>query len=228
VLEQSEELCQSIRVQNDQEYCEILTPEPGEYTIVAHNRDDEDTDPDHVTLLTGVVTNQSAGNFTVTGPASVAADAPYSLEVRWNIGDAPAGTTFYGAFDLSSAPGGDGDLGLVSLDLTRGYDEVTKLVSDPLVQAGDYVTYTITVSNYDVLGNTYALTDTLPAGLIIDPASLTGGATYDAGSNSIRWSGELGGADDAYAFTDSRNGGPSWPYTEVANAPGADEVCARG
>jgi uncharacterized repeat protein (TIGR01451 family) len=225
-FESSEQVCSSKNLNNDQEYCDVIQPAAGAYAIIAHNQNDLNTTPDLVKLITAVVPEQNLGNFSVTGPISVAAEVPYSLELRWDLGDSAPGAHFYGGFDLGSGPQTPGDLGpFTSVNIVRSFDEIAKTVSNAQPRPGDYVTYTITVSNYNTLDTTYALTDSLPAGLTIDPASLTGGATYDAGSNSVRWSGVLGGATSSYTFTDSRSGGPSWPYFDVSSTTNALEIC---
>ncbi|HYF63695.1 MAG TPA: hypothetical protein VD886_12825, partial [Herpetosiphonaceae bacterium] len=151
---------------------------------------------------------------------------PYTVEMRWNLGNAKVGDRFYGAFDVGTTANADGNIGLVPVNIVRGADEITKVVSAPQASVGQYVTYTITITNYDDVSHSYNLTDTLPAGLVIDPASLTGGATYHAGTNSVRWNGTLSSLN-GYAFTDSRNGGPNWTYRDVAASLGAEELCSQ-
>lgn len=52
--------------------------------------------------------------------------------------------------------------------------------------------YTITIQNATIApANWVTMTNVLPDGLTINPASLTGGATYDAASGTVRWQGEL-------------------------------------
>ena len=106
-----------------------------------------------------------------------------------------------------------------------GANEITKTASAAQVLTGQYVTYTIAITNYGGVAHSYNLTDTLPAGLTIDPASLTGGATYHAASNSVRWSGQLDAYTEPYTLTDSRSGGPSWPYLDVSSTASAQELC---
>jgi len=56
----------------------------------------------------------------------------------------------------------------------------------------DMRTYTITLRNHPLAdSNQIFMTNTLPISLTLQPATLTGGATYDASSNQIRWQGLL-------------------------------------
>jgi uncharacterized repeat protein (TIGR01451 family) len=226
IAQQSELVCSSA-TEAAEEYCDLLEPAAGSYIIVAQNWAGTANQPDLITLATAVVPRTDQASFDVVSPSSVASNDPYDLEMRWNLGNATVGDHFYGAIELGTSANAAGDLGLVPVDVIRGADEITKTVSKPQVTTGQYVTYTLTITNYDTVGHTYNLTDTLPAGLTIDPASLTGGATYHAASNSVRWTGQIGAPTSGYAFTDSRTGGPSWTYVDVAGTTNAAEVCSQ-
>jgi uncharacterized repeat protein (TIGR01451 family) len=225
VPEESEEVCRSASA-SAVEYCDILNPEPGAYIVIAQNWEGSANQPDLITLATGVVPATDMSSFDVTGPSSVPGKVDYSLQARWNLGNATEGDRFYGAFDLGSSANAAGDLGLTPVNLVRGADEITKSASSSQVTTGQYVTYTIAITNYADVAQSYNLTDTLPAGLTIDPASLTGGATYHAASNSVRWSGMIGAPSTPYIISDSRSGGPSWPYLDVAATATAQELCS--
>jgi uncharacterized repeat protein (TIGR01451 family) len=65
-------------------------------------------------------------------------------------------------------------------------------VDQPVGSEGDTRVYTITVRNQPgAAPNQIALTNTLPALLLLQPDSLSGGATYQAASHTIHWVGEL-------------------------------------
>ena len=56
----------------------------------------------------------------------------------------------------------------------------------------DARTYTITLRNNPLASsNQTSITNTLPVSLTLQPATLTGGATYDAPSRQMRWQGQL-------------------------------------
>lgn len=58
--------------------------------------------------------------------------------------------------------------------------------------AGDRRTYTITLRNLaDAPANQVSLTNTLPAGLELDPTTITGGAVYDPTGRQLTWNGTL-------------------------------------
>ncbi len=61
-----------------------------------------------------------------------------------------------------------------------------KKEAPPFVKAGDFMTYTLILPNTGAVGTAYAtLTDAIPSGTTYVPGSVTGGATYDAGTNTI-------------------------------------------
>ncbi len=54
-------------------------------------------------------------------------------------------------------------------------------------------TYTITVQQVPGVSNSVWLTNTLPTWLVLDPASLTGGAVYNPATRQLTWAGQLPG-----------------------------------
>lgn len=109
-----------------------------------------------------------------------------------------------------------------------GDGQLRKSASAVSAGVGAPVTYTITITNYSGLDDTFTLVDTLPAGLTIDPTSLTGGATYNAAAREVRWSGPLAGSS-GYQLSDSRTGGRSFAYQDVSGVSGSslcsDTLC---
>ena len=67
-----------------------------------------------------------------------------------------------------------------------------KAVSKALADAGETLTYTITLHNRGTgSARNASLSDPLPSGTTFVPGSAGGGATYDAGRNRIVWTGEI-------------------------------------
>ncbi len=72
--------------------------------------------------------------------------------------------------------------------------ETTFTVDQRTAPIGEARTYTIALRNLAAAPtNTVRITNTLPVGLQIELASVTGGASYNALSRQLTWSGELGG-----------------------------------
>lgn len=66
------------------------------------------------------------------------------------------------------------------------------VVDDRHLTPGEPRTYTVTIRNSPIaLTNAITMTNALPNGLTLRPGSLTGGATYDAGSRTVTWRGTL-------------------------------------
>jgi uncharacterized repeat protein (TIGR01451 family) len=76
---------------------------------------------------------------------------------------------------------------------TIGYPDVslTKAVSNPIPQAGEVITYTITLTNAGPLAGYATATDALPAGVtyLSDDGGLTGVSAYFAGNTTAVWTG---------------------------------------
>ncbi len=83
--------------------------------------------------------------------------------------------------------------------LSTNANVFTKTVDEPTAESGDTLTYELSITN-DVMTGPITATDVLPAGTTFVAASetevVTGGLTsspwtYDGGSNSLSWTGEL-------------------------------------
>ncbi len=76
---------------------------------------------------------------------------------------------------------------------TIGYPDVsmTKIISNPIPQAGEVITYTITLTNAGPLAGYATVTDALPAGVtyVSDDGGLTGVSAYFAGNTTAVWTG---------------------------------------
>ena len=79
-----------------------------------------------------------------------------------------------------------------STSATTGFAAFTKKVtSKPAVLPGETFTYTVSMLNPSSVSQAISVTDTLPAGVAF--VSATGGATYNAGSHTVNWSGAVPG-----------------------------------
>jgi len=113
-----------------------------------------------------------------------------------------AGDRWYGVFTIGSDAANPGNIGTIPVDLRRYDDDVTKTADVTKADVGDIVTYTITVEP-NVTGEdlTYALSDTIPAGMTYVPDSVTGGAVYSGGE--ITWNGVMSGTPYYAVTTDA-------------------------
>lgn len=123
--------------------------------------------------------------------ATQAVAEAYAAERPLNIALYTADTHFHSSKYFTSSETGDWNAeGRPTLTVEWGTAApgLTKSVSHITAKAGDVVTYTLSLIGADT--EVY-LTDPLPSGVTYYPDSLTGGATYDAGSNAVRWNGLL-------------------------------------
>lgn len=101
----------------------------------------------------------------------------------------------------------------------------TKTADRELVLSGEVFTYTIELKNASpVTATTVTLVDPIPTGTVYVPGSATGGATFDATANAIRWSGVVPAAAPQgapYEWTDSDTpGGPTFAWDDRAEMLG--------
>ena len=189
------------------ERCDLLAPAAGTYWVLAENWQASTVGAtDDITLSVGVVPNTDAGNMTVTGPASAAELTPYDLTLFYDITPSMAGDRWYGAFTLGSTAATPGDIGLVPVDVVRHSDDVVK--SGPTLAApGDPISYEVAVgSNVTPTDLTYTITDTIPAGLTLNPASIVVSAgSFTVNGSTIVWTLPMPAPHISYDITTSLN-----------------------
>lgn len=171
---------------------------------------------DTITLATGIVPLvPEVGNYDVIVPATNPAATPFQIDVYWNE-DTEEGDRLYGYFDTcadAACEEGAGWIGATDIDIRRLADDVVKTADVETAMPGDTITYTIEITNFADVATDYSINDVLPAGVTYVPDSVTGGALYDAGTNSITWSGTV----DA----------PGAPYYNVTDSL-TDPFCDTG
>ena len=124
---------------------------------------------------------------------------PFSLEVYWHDIDTEEGDRLYGLADVYADPAYATNIGTMEMDVIRLADDVTKTADVTSAELGDTITYTIEIApNMSPDDLTYTINDVLPEGVTYVPGSVTGGATYDAGTNSILWTGVMPGSSTYY------------------------------
>ena len=184
----SEELGMSATPSN-LEYLNQNMPEPGKYWLLVQNWDGGSADS--IVISIGIVPMSNAGNMTVSGPTTVPAGTPYSLDVSYNLASM-AGDLYYGAFTVDSGdsnvnPNMSYDIAFVSVDYHRTDIDVMKESSTTTAAVGETFTYTITVSpNEEARAYTYHITDTLPMGLQLVSTTATAG-TVTTDDNKVIW-----------------------------------------
>lgn len=102
------------------ETCEILSPAAGTYYVAIINWSSADPTGDAVDLATAVVANGGTdeGNMTVTGPATVSDQDPYTLTVAYDDSSMTAVDKLYGYFTIGSDAGMLDDVATVRVALT--------------------------------------------------------------------------------------------------------------
>lgn len=160
---------------------------------------------DDITLTIGVVPIDEVDppNLTILGPSSNGAGIPFSLDVLWHDIDTEPGDRLYGLMEIAADAEFAVSIGVTQLDVIRGADEVIKTADVDVASPGDTVTYTIEITNYSDDELVYTINDVLPDGVTYVPGSVTGGATYDAGTNAILWSGSIDSSTRDYVAVTS-------------------------
>ena len=172
-------------ISGSHERCDVDNPS-GPYWVLVHSFFGSTTAPDAYNLALGVV-DGSVGNAGVDGPdGPVSAGATYDALVHWDLPQAEPGDVYYGTVVLGSTPSSVGDIGSVFMRLTRIEDDVTAAASVATAEPGQPVKFTVTVEpNLTDEDLAYTITDTVPDGFTLDPASVTGGGVVDG--RTITW-----------------------------------------
>jgi len=143
-------------------------------------------------------------------PGSIITNAVAIVDGEGGTYERQAGTTLEGA-DLSSS---------------------VKLVDRSEASGGDILSYSIRLINSGTASaSDVTVVDPIPACTSYVTGSVSGGAHYDAGSNSIQWNGEVPLRSSlGYAWTDSDEGGVQYDWIDATSGqvvPPADDA-SRG
>ncbi len=170
------------------EFCDVPDPAPGTWWVLLQNWEGSTpTAVDAYTLATAVVPGEDLGNAGIEGPSGpIPNGQPYDVRFHWDEPDMEAGDVWYGTAVLGSSPATIGDIGSFPVTVRRVEDDVTKTASVEEARVGTSYSYELTVQpNVTVEDRVYTITDTVPDGLTIDPASVTGGGVVDG--QTITW-----------------------------------------
>jgi subtilisin family serine protease len=187
------------------EKVDLLLPEAGSYWVSVQNwAASAEGAEDEYTLATAIVDGEAGDNLSVEADSAIPALTEFDLRVKWSLADGVDGDMYYGAIDLGTSTENAGNLGLVSIDLARGADDVSiSSNADAYMQRTDRVDYEVSVlANLTPGDRTYTVNATVPAGMTLDEASVTGDAVVDG--NSITWTvvqESLFGAEPFYTKT---------------------------
>jgi uncharacterized repeat protein (TIGR01451 family) len=169
------------------EMCDVTAPAAGTWWILVQNWEASDAPPDTYTLATAVVPGEALGNAGIDGPdGPVPVGQPYDVRLHWDVPEMVAGDVWYGTAVLGTAPETPDNIGSFPVTIRRTADDVTKTASVTEATVGEPITYDITVQpNVTPEDLTYTIVDTVPDGLTVDPASITGGGVVDG--QTITW-----------------------------------------
>jgi uncharacterized repeat protein (TIGR01451 family) len=98
---------------------------------------------------------------------------------------------------------------------------LTKEASALTAQAGELVSYTVTLRNLDSIANSYSLVDSLPLGVEYVAGSATGGLIYNPTTRQLTWNGQIAPRTINYTITPVS----PLPYLNLADW-GAPGICA--
>lgn len=158
---------------------------------------------DTVTLASAIVPLvPEVGNYDVVVPETNPAGEPFSMDIVWDE-DTTEGDRMYGYFDTCADTDCDLWIGATDVDIVRLADDVVKTADVSEAEISDVITYTIEVTNFSDTDTLYSVEDVLPEGVTYVPDSVTGGATYDAGTNAISWEGTVAAGAWKYLSTTS-------------------------
>ncbi|HYN30910.1 MAG TPA: hypothetical protein VES95_13735 [Dermatophilaceae bacterium] len=164
-------------------------PQPDGSTLTGYGLGDIPASPDRravVLTYSGVVADTA-----VNTAGRVARNVALP---KWNLTDGRTPTRADDAFDRS------GDSASAALTVVEPSLTIAKAVSDPAPGPGDLFTYTLTVTNSNAANASTAysidLSDLVPRGVVVDPASITGGGVLVGGTplggGTVQWRGLLG------------------------------------
>ncbi len=191
VPQEDEEVCEAATGAAN-ERCEIPEAEAGNYWVLVQNWQSSGEDAvDAYDLLTGYVSDQSQGNFTVSAQSSsISEQTPFDIRVIYND-DMVEGDVFIGAFESGSSAEDAGNLGTSVVILRRDADDVSLQADVAEAAVGDKVNYTINVAqNTSREDLTYILETTIPAGITLDTDSVTASSgELTVAGNGFVWSG---------------------------------------
>lgn len=204
IPEEGEEICKST-TSTAIERCDLLAPTPGTYWVLIQNWSSSEIGAmDDVTLSMGVVPDNDAENMIIEGPASTIEVTPYDLTLYYDITKSMEGDRWYGAFNLGSTSATPGNIGFIPVDIIRHADDVVK--SGPASAAiGETISYTIDVAqNVTPVDLTYTINDTIPAGLTLDPSSISVTAgSFEVTGSQIVWTVSMPSPKETYNITTS-------------------------
>jgi uncharacterized repeat protein (TIGR01451 family) len=174
------------------ESCLIDFPAAGTWWILVQNWQASDAPPDIVILSHAVVAGDN-GNLTVEEQGAIPAGQSFGVRVFWNEPALQPFETWYGAISLGTDPANPGNLGTIFVNLVREADDVVKFSYTSAAEPGDTVTYEIVVeANVTPETLTYAIQDTIPAGLTYVPGSATvSTGTVEVNGNVLTWTGVM-------------------------------------
>ncbi|HWG55547.1 MAG TPA: S8 family serine peptidase, partial [Gaiellaceae bacterium] len=116
--ELAEELCRSAS-ETAFESCRLSEPEGGKYWIRVQNWLTGGLLLDDVELVAAVVPGTDAGNLTVSGPKTVAANTPFDVTLAYNVPTLGVGETWFGLVELGSDRKNIGNAGSLFVRLER-------------------------------------------------------------------------------------------------------------
>ena len=165
------------------------------------------SDPAAVDAFTFAATNvsgtESAGSLSAVGPAgNLPALVPFDVRFLWDI-PSETGDKYYSVTEWYADAARTQGLGTAPLQFFRGVNDTAFETDTTVAEVGDVVTLKAIVQpNLTLEDRSYDISVPIPAGLDVDPTSISDGGTFDG--NSVEWmvtQQSLLGAEGSYEFS---------------------------
>lgn len=114
------------------EYCNVDDPAAGDWWVLVQDWEDSGNPPDTVVLSAAVVPDGDAGNFPLSGPASVPAGQPFDVEVGWNEPAFESDDYWYGSFDIGTDAGNPDNVGTTNVNVWVNFPPTIDVNPDSL------------------------------------------------------------------------------------------------
>ncbi|MEW6989116.1 S8 family serine peptidase [Colwelliaceae bacterium 6441] len=170
------------------EKVDLTTPEAGNYWVIIQNwASSGEEASDTYTLATAIIENESNENLTIETSKTINQLTAFDVRFSWDMPNSMDGDLYYGAVDLGTSAENAGNMGVIPVDIKRSTNDVTiENDAQSYMQPDDIINYNVEVlANFTSEDRDYTLTATIPSGMTLDTASVTGNGVV--ADKTITW-----------------------------------------